>query len=117
MQHFVELVHEGSAGRDRVVFEILLAVRNIGVAVEFINELLVLLSTPESSGSLVIHFASWGYSIECHHDHLGGFEHVDERVDIVEDFEPDLLELLGHELGFEDDGVILNSGMFTLTHL
>ncbi len=111
------MVHEGSAGRDGVVFEIFLAVCDIGVAVEFIDELFVLLRTSEPPGSLIVHLASWRHSVQRHHDHLRGLEHVDKRVDIVEDFDPYLLELLGHELGLEDDGVILNWGMFTLTHL
>lgn len=117
MEHVVELVHEGSAGRDGVVFEIFLAVRDIGVAVELVDELLVLLRASEPPGSLVVHLAAWSHAVERHHDHLGGFEHVDERVDIVEDFDPDLLEFFGHELGLEDDGVVLSGGVCTLTHL
>ena len=117
MQHFVELVHEGGSRRNGVVFEVLLAVCDVSIAIEFGDEILVLLRTPEASSALVVHLAPGGHSVQSHDNHLGGLEHIDERIDVVEYFDPNLLQLLGHELRLENDRVVLPQPKRTRTHL
>ena len=117
MQHFVELVHEGGSRRNGVVFEVLLTVCDVSIAIEFGDEILVLLRTPEASSALVVHLAPGGHSVQCHDNHLGGLEHIDERIDVVEYFDPNLLQLLGHELRLENDRVVLPQPKRTRTHL
>jgi hypothetical protein len=107
MQHFVELVHEGSSGRNGVVLEVLLAVSDVSIAVEFGDELFVILRTPKPSGALVVHLAARSNAVQSHDYHFGGLEHVDEGIDVVENFDPNFLQLLGHELGLENDRVVL----------
>lgn len=117
MKHFVELLHERGSGRDGVVFKVLLAVGHVSVPVETLDVLLVLLGTTKSSRALVVHLAPGSDSVESHDDHFGGLEHGDDGVDIVEDLYPHFLEFLGHELGFEDDRIVLSQHTSTLTHL
>jgi hypothetical protein len=103
VQLFVELLHETSAGGDRVILEILLAVSNICVAVEFCYEVFVLLSASKAARTLVIHLASRGNSVKRHHHHFLWLKHIDNLVDVVEDLDPNLFQFFGHQLRFEDD--------------
>ncbi len=117
VEHVIELFHEGSARRNGVVFEVFLTVSHVGVAVEAFDIVLIFLGTAETTSALVVHLAARGHSVEGHDDHLGGLDHGDDGVDVVEDFDPHFFEFFGHELRLEDDGVILDSEGGTLTHL
>jgi hypothetical protein len=117
MKHFVELLHERSSRRDRIVLEVLLTVSHISVAIETFDVFLILLGTAESSRALVVHLAPGSHSVESHNDHLGGLEHRDDGVDIVEDLYPHFLEFFWHELRFEDYRIVLSQHSSTLTHL
>lgn len=117
MKHFVELLHERSSWRDRIVLEVLLTVSHISVAIETFDVFLILLGTTESSRALVVHLAPGSHSVESHNDHLGGLEHRDDGVDIVEDFYPHFLEFFWHELRFEDDRIVSNTFVDDSVHV
>lgn len=73
-----------------------------------LEELLVILSTAEPSGSLLVHLAPRSNSIKRKDNGLGGLEQVDDGIDIIEDFNPYFLEFLGHKLRLEDDRIVLH---------
>lgn len=117
MKHLIELLHESSSWWNWVIFEVLLTICDISITVEFSNVLFVLFSRSKSSRTLVVHLASWGNTIKSHHYHFSWLDHVDKSIDIVEYFDPYFLKLFRHELGFENNGVILNELEVTRTHL
>jgi hypothetical protein len=107
VDHVVELAHELGPRGDRIIFEIFLAVCEVSVAMQLLEEFLIVLCTSKPPGALVVHLAPGSHSVEGEDDGLGGFEEIDDSVDIVKDLDPYFLEFSGHELGLEDNGVVL----------
>ena len=71
-KHLIELAHEMGSWRNRIVLEIFLAVHILIIPIKVFDILLVVSCALKPSGSLVVHFGSWSYSIQRHKDHLGG---------------------------------------------
>ena len=106
--HFVKFLHELGTWRDWVVFEVLLTVSAFVVAVESFDKLFVVPCAFEPTWALIVHFGSRGDTVQSEEDHFIGFQNVDDHINVVEDFDPDFLKLFGHNLGLEDDRVVLD---------
>lgn len=108
VDHFIQFLHELCTWGNWIVFEVLLTVGTLlVVSVESFDELFVVSGAFESSGSLIVHFWSWSDTVQGEEDHFIRFEKIDNGVNVVEHFNPNLFELFRHDLCFEDNGVIL----------
>lgn len=117
VDHLVQLLHKPGPRGDGIILEILLTVRQISIPVKLPEVLLVVLRRPETPTPLVVHLAPRGHTVQGEHDGLGGLEQVNNRIDVIKDLYPNLLELLGHELRLKDDRIVLHRKRDTRTHL
>lgn len=117
VDHLVQLLHKPGPRRDGIVLEIFLTVRQISIPVKLLQVLLVVLRRPETPTPLVVHLAPGGDTVQREHDGLGGLEQVNNRIDVIKDLYPNLLELFGHELRLENDRIVLHGRRDTRTHL
>lgn len=108
MNHLIQFLHEFGTWRNGVVFEILLTIGIFFIVpIKPFNKLFIISCTFKSSGSLIIHFGSWSDTIQSEEYHFIRLEKINDCVDVVKYLNPNLLELLWHNLSFEYNRVIL----------
>lgn len=98
----VELPHEICAWSDTIVLE-LFVILTPAIIFKPADQIFIVFSTSESPASLVVHLGSWGHTVKTQKQQLFGLNQVNNIADVIEDVEPDLFDLSGHDLCLEYD--------------
>lgn len=88
----VEFEHEFGTGRDGIAIK--QVVRLLALSQQLLTQHLRVLSTAESTRTLLIHLRARGHSVHCEEEDLARFDSVHDLIYGFHDVGPDLVEVI-----------------------